>query len=272
VKKSLIPSAGKGLFAARNFKAGEVVTISPTMVMPKEQIEKISVETDTILQNYCIASPDVSSIVLFPFGLSGIANHARAEKANMEMEWHWWSEDERENKMNASAEDLSGAAFAQLDIAFRAKVDILEGTELAYDYGDEWADAWANYLGELNQWHMNEAWIEHAESNHEAPYSNLKESVRPRFSAFIAAPEDFFFPQWHDKPVAPSTQDLPLEPSQSVAVPVVEVEYLVQDHMNQTSSHMDAVYEVDVDNMGTVNTASLRNPSFSQSNHDDITR
>jgi hypothetical protein len=275
VKKSLIPSAGKGLFAMRNFKAGEIVTISPTMVMSKEQVEKTRLESDSVLQNYCIASSSVSSIVLFPFGLSGVANHARAGHANMEMEWHWWSEEEKQNKMSASAEDLSGAAFAQLDIAFHATVDIWEGTELTFDYGDEWADAWVSYLGQLNQWHMNEAWIEHAESNHEAPYSNLKESVRPIFSAFIAAPENFFFPQWHDKPGPPPTQDPSLAPSESKLESEAEAEgeYLVQDHTNQTTSHMDTVYEVDVDSLGTVNTATFRNSlTFSQSNHEDITR
>jgi SET domain len=261
VKKSLIPYAGKGLFAMKNFKAGEVVTISPTMVMPKEQVERMSRETDSIFQNYCIASPDVSSIVLFPFGLSGIANHARANKANMEMEWHWWSENEM--LMNASAEDLSRAAFAQLDIAFRAKVDILEGTELTYDYGDDWADAWANYLGELNQWHINEAWIEHAEANNLPLSSEVVDLVMPKFRSFIAGPKNFFLPHWHDQPGSSSTQERRSEfESESRA------DYLVQDHKNQTTGHVDIIQEIDIDPMGTVNSAFTGN---SASYFDDIT-
>jgi SET domain len=255
VQKSLIPSAGKGLFAARNFEAGEIVTISPTMVVSKQQVERMSRETDSIFQNYCIASPDVSSIVLFPFGLSGIANHARAEKANMEMEWYWWSEDERENKMNASAEDLSRAAFAQLDIAFRAKVDILEGTELTYDYGEDWADDWVNYLGQLNQWHINEAWIGYADSNHEPLSSKVKNLVLPEFRSFIAAPENFFFPHWHDQPGSTSTHE-----GHSEFESESESEYLVQDHMNQTTGHVDIIQEIDIDPLGTVNSAPSGTP------------
>lgn len=230
------------------------MTISPTMVMPKEQVESMSLETDTVLQNYCIASPNVSSIVLFPFGLSGLANHARAGKANMEMEWHWWNEDEKAIKMNASAEALSGAPFAQLDIAFRAKFDIAEGTELTFDYGDEWADAWVSYLGKLNQWHMNAAWVDQAESNHELQSPKVKKLVRPEFYSFIAAPENFFFPQWTDEPVETLlVQDPESELSEAVAEPELESEYLAQDRANHTASHMEAVYEIDVDSLGSVN-------------------
>jgi hypothetical protein len=230
----------------RNFYAGEIVTISPTMVLPREQIEKMSLETDSVIQNYCIASGSVSSIVLFPFGLSGVANHARAGLANMEMEWYWWSEEEKQNKMNASAEDLSGAAFAQLDIAFRATVDIWEGTELTFDYGEEWADAWVSYLGQMNLWHMNEAWIEHAESNNEPLSSKVKNLVMPEFHAFIAAPEGFFLPQWHDTPgLSPNNEGLVES----------ESEYLVRDHSNQTTSHINAMQEIDVDSLGTVSPA-----------------
>jgi hypothetical protein len=244
----------------RNFKAGEIVTISPTMVMPREQVERMSLETDSVIQNYCIASGSVSSIVLFPFGLSGIANHARAGQANMEMEWHWWSEVEKQNKMNASAEDLSGAAFAQLDIAFRATVDIWEGTELTFDYGEEWADAWESYLGQLNQWLINKAFNEHAEYDDELFSSEVVDLVMPKFHAFIAAPEGFFLPQWHDKPgLSPNNEGLVES----------ESEYLVQDHSNQTTSHIDAMQEIDVDSLGNVGTAL---PGSLESYHDDITR
>jgi hypothetical protein len=242
----------------RNFKAGEIVTISPTMVMPKEQVERMSLETDSVIQNYCIASGSVSSIVLFPFGLSGVANHARIGQANMKMEWHWWSENEI--WMNASAENLSGAAFAPLDIAFRATVDIWEGTELTFDYGEEWADAWVSYLGQLNLWHMNEAWIGYAESNNLPLSSEVVDLVMPKFRAFIAAPEGFFLPQWHDKPgLSPNNEGLVES----------ESEYLVQDHSNQTTSHIDAMQEIDVDSLGNVGTAL---PGSLESYHDDITR
>jgi hypothetical protein len=244
----------------RNFYAGEIVTISPTMILPKERVERMSLETDTVIQNYCIASADVSSIVLFPFGLSGMANHARAGHANMEMEWHWWSEEEKEKKMSASAEDLSSAAFAQLDIAFRATVDIWEGTELTFDYGDEWADAWVSYLGQMNLWLISRALNEHAKYDDELFSADLIDLVMPEFRAFMAAPEGFFLPQWHDKPGLPPTQEGPVES---------ESEYLVQDHSNQTTSVVDSMQEVDVDTLGTV--SHVLSGSL-ESYLDDITR
>ena len=153
IKKSLIPFAGKGVFAAKNFKEGDLVAISPTVVLPKFDVANIGSDRRTIIQNYCIAHPDVAHVVLFPFGLGSMANHAVPMKANMKLEWHWWNEEEKERKMSSTAYELGDSPFVQLDIAYKATRDISDGEELTYDYGNDWAEAWTDHLANLNQWY-----------------------------------------------------------------------------------------------------------------------
>lgn len=258
----------------KNFKKGEIVTISPVMVIPKSELSEVGETTETIVQNYCIASSNVSSIALFPFGLSAVANHARPEKANMAMDWFWWNEEERQAKMDATPEKLSGSPFAQLDLAFKAIKDIAVGTELTYDYGHEWADKWAKHLAALNQWHLNSAWIRHAETHHEPPYKQIRGSDKPRFLNFIGAPEGLFRPEWHDKPADPivppgdSKDDVtqPVESTEPSALagyliePVAHVadlelsqsRFLSHEAANFTggAASDDVTYELEVDSFG----------------------
>ena len=127
---------------------GDTLTVSPTLILPKDQVSNVGIELKDVIQNYCIASPDVLNIVFYPFGLGAMANHTSAIKgtANMKLEWYWWNEEEKEIKMNTSAADLESKKFAQLDIAYSALRDIYAGEELTYDYGDDWAQSWTNHL------------------------------------------------------------------------------------------------------------------------------
>jgi hypothetical protein len=165
-------------------------------VLPKNEVVDIGIGSKNVIQNYCIASNKVD-IALFPFGLGAIANHAKSDNSNMVLEWYWWNEEEKVNKMKSSTTDLSKAPFAQLDIAYRATRDIFEGEELTYDYGEDWAEAWANHLANLNQWHINSIIRQVAEENHEShlKYADIMEE-RPRFLAFIGASENLFLPHW----------------------------------------------------------------------------
>jgi hypothetical protein len=259
VKKSTLSFAGKGLFAAKDFEEGEVVTISPTMVVPKDEAAAVGHSSDTIIQNYCMSLPNVSSVVLFPFGLSALANHARGERANIGPEWHWWTEEEKESKTAMSLASLRAAPFAQLDIAYRATRRISQGEELMFDYGDEWANAWTRHLGDLNQWSMKRAWIEHAEANHAHPYSRLGRAERPRFLSFIGAPVHLLLPTWRDSLSESQPSELLSEDS-SVSQSIFET----QDVANSTASGSAAAsaveigYEMEVDSSGSVINAILR--------------
>ena len=208
------------------------------MVIPKAGLEELGKTSHSVLQNYCMASPRVSSIALFPFGLSALANHAGGDRANMDMDWHWWSDEEKQSKMVSTAQALSDAAFAQLDIAFRATKDIPEGTELMYDYGDQWAESWMNHLARLNQWHMNKAWVEFAEDNHEPPYENVKALEMPWFMSFISPSDHLFLPHWND-----SEQNIEaIEASHVEAIEVSHVETIEASHVETIEvNHVEAI-------------------------------
>ena len=173
------------------------MTVSPTLILPKDGVADIGNGTHDVIQNYCIASPDVTNIVFFPIGLGAIANHAGSNKANMKLQWYWWNEEEKQRKMSTSAENLKDAQFAQLDIAYIARRDIFAGEELMYDYGEAWAQSWMEHLASLNQWDIDAAIRDTYERNHEIipDKANLGSSVKPKFLTFIES-EDLFLPIW----------------------------------------------------------------------------
>jgi hypothetical protein len=69
VSDSLIPLAGKGLFAKKRFYAGEVIYVSPVLLLPKHEV--IDASNDSVLLNYCIAPLSEVDIAILPIGLSG---------------------------------------------------------------------------------------------------------------------------------------------------------------------------------------------------------
>jgi hypothetical protein len=74
INLKLFEIIGKGLFSNKDFKKGDIVTVSPTLLLPKDNIEIIGENSNSVLQNYCIASPN-SSYVFFPIGYSPLINH-----------------------------------------------------------------------------------------------------------------------------------------------------------------------------------------------------
>ena len=48
---SLLVLLGRGLFAARDFSAGELITVSPILTLPSERVEETY--EDSVLVNFC---------------------------------------------------------------------------------------------------------------------------------------------------------------------------------------------------------------------------
>ena len=92
---SPIPFAGKGVFAKKSFTKGDVVSVTPVLVLPLHALE---MEADySVLINYCITSFDraplgdkyanKSDVALLPLGTAGMINHGAGRTANVEMDW-----------------------------------------------------------------------------------------------------------------------------------------------------------------------------------------
>ena len=138
-----IPLSGKGLFAMRDFKKGEIVDISPVLLLRKHDVQSIS--NESVLMNYCITAPGLD-IVLLPLGFSTAINHNTEYLSNLVLEWYQWPSDTNGKTKDSNIDELINSEFSPLDVSFRAKRDVLYGEELTLNYGVEWVEEWASYL------------------------------------------------------------------------------------------------------------------------------
>ena len=172
VNDSRIPMAGKGVFAKRSFKKGEIVSISPVTILPKHSVE--AMKEKSLLINYCMWS-NGSDACLFPFGMAGLMNHGGIY-ANVEIDWY--SSDAVENMLEWPISKLERLPFAPLDWQYRATKNINEGEELIISYGDNWERAWVQHLEELKSWSET--------------YDVDSIVMKPQFRQPFEAPEGFF--------------------------------------------------------------------------------
>lgn len=205
------------MFAKKDFRKGDLVVVSPVLLLPKEHIESIS-DSSTVLMNYCIASP-ASSTVMFPFAWGAVANHAPAHQANLEVELFWWNKAEEVEKTSATLAELSSRLSAQLDLGYRATRDIARGEELLFDYGEEWQEEWTDYLARVSEWsgrvHNNAEMhdLQRAVGDMSGTQDSLSahvagegdgegvvagEDKMPQFRQFIGGQEHLFLSSWRD--------------------------------------------------------------------------
>mmetsp|Transcript_71473 Transcript_71473/g.220641 ORF Transcript_71473/g.220641 Transcript_71473/m.220641 type:complete len:212 (-) Transcript_71473:30-665(-) len=110
---------GIGVFAARSFRAGEVLEVCPYLEVCRDSLERAEPETGVDLRDYLfdVRPQDCerrAGVMLLPLGCGMAYNH-RSD---------------------------SNVAYTvrpqQREIVFRARQDIRQGEELFIDYGDEW--------------------------------------------------------------------------------------------------------------------------------------
>jgi len=177
--------AGLGIFASRDFRQGEDVTVSPVLILPRTAVDEMMYTS--ILQNFCIATEE-SEIVLLPIGASALANHALYP--NMEMAWHQWKTDPPGKLKATLAKNITtlvDAKFTEIDIVFRATRDIVMGEELTFDYGKSWVNAYTTYLSEYAIW---------LSANHEDQGLGTTEASIPLFRHYIAPSPNMFPKSW----------------------------------------------------------------------------
>lgn len=206
VSESDKPMTFYGLFARRAFKKGEIVTVSPLLPLPAEEVEHLFDES--VLMNYCISSPG-SKVAMLPIGYAALMNHD--QHPNVKMDWFSWPShrppwaaendttyefDEevglgRDNLRKCleadPAELIFESNFSSMDLQFVATRDIAPEEEITLDYGVNWINKWADYMSASLSYHAQE---EASEQDHSI------------FRAFIEPPEGLFPHRWtyYDNP------------------------------------------------------------------------
>lgn len=155
ISPSTIPLAGKGVFASRNFDIGEIVSISPVVLMSKDKL--VPTLEDSVLVNYCFAHPD-SDIFILPLHLTALINHNYLSNVNIS-----WYENKKWKEAMGTAhivvdttpvEYIVDQSFAALDIQYVATKPIQKNEEIYINYGDVWINNWAEYLARRIQVHL----------------------------------------------------------------------------------------------------------------------
>jgi hypothetical protein len=224
IAESSTPLAGYGLFAKRFFRKGEIVTISPVLALPTDEV--LNLRDSSVLQNYVLVdSESQSHVALLPIGYAGAINHA----ANASLSYSWCNSDysmansseqspSLQASLNASTEQMLREQYSRLDLKYVAMRDIEAGEELTIDYGRQWTESWAEYLAETLLFEAEEV---HLDSNSDGSYhrkrkgldddfTHLKEGEEeyadtdqcearsaPIFRSFMKAPSDLFPKQWN---------------------------------------------------------------------------
>lgn len=155
---SKIQHAGRGAFAARDMRKGEVVSAMPLVALNKGKSALTMAEWDEadddtpvegtktyqLLYNYMLEHPQ-SSALFFPAGaLTPYINHG-GKKANVKMMWSTkdWSNVKAAQEM--SVEDISGVGPIDMILELVATRPIQKGEEVLLNYGDDWDNAWKEH-------------------------------------------------------------------------------------------------------------------------------
>lgn len=196
VAESEISQANQGLFTKNSVKKGEIVTISPMMVLPRHKVEKQN--DNSLLINYCISRND-SDVALLPVGLAGMINHNNGDngdQANLHMEWHSWDSPGGRSKVKWEVKPLEAAEFPPLYIKYIADRDIMAGEELTISYGPDWERAWHEF--------------DAASRSVECSADNRDEAEEPQFRHYITAPEGLFPANFVSTCIGKNRNDCPI--------------------------------------------------------------
>ena len=183
VDQSRITAAGRGVFSSQSFEKGDVVSVSPVLVVPKHVLERAG--RSSVLINYCI-SGEGTDVALLPMGLAGLINHGGPRRANVEIDWYDWENRDASKLLETMdiERDLVGAPSAPLYFRYKALRPIGRGEELLLSYGREWEKAWLRYT------EVMAAWLEvYGEKGADL-------TTAPQFRHPIGPPRDLFPPSF----------------------------------------------------------------------------
>jgi len=184
ITESLLPFAGKGLLAMRNFTANETVTVSPALALPRFDIAQLGM--DSMLQNYCIATRR-SGLCIVPIGPAGVINHS--PDPNTVMEWFEFPtapSGKLKKQLSLNISTILSQDYVQMYLGYRSLRSIERGEEITIDYGTSWANEWSDYLAHLV------AYLER-KLGHKG---TGEDPALPLFRSFIHPPAGLFPAHW----------------------------------------------------------------------------
>mmetsp|Transcript_50680 Transcript_50680/g.107987 ORF Transcript_50680/g.107987 Transcript_50680/m.107987 type:complete len:644 (-) Transcript_50680:48-1979(-) len=163
---STIEHAGRGAFASRHMKKGEVVSAMPlvalnqgrealAMVESEEDAEEYGTEASTrthqLLYNYMLEHPQSSALFLPAGAMTFYINHGGKKKANVKMMWSTKEWSNVEGAHETDLDDLSLVGAIDMILELVATRPIKKGEEVLLDYGDDWANAWNEHVSKWNE-------------------------------------------------------------------------------------------------------------------------
>jgi hypothetical protein len=157
---STITHAGRGAFANRRIPQGTIVSPVPVLPLHRSSLKMIKQhksgrwdESQQLIENYCYAHANFSSLVLCPYSdmvhlinhaAPASTNHTTAPTANVRLQWSTSHGPQYFDRPLELLQETSTRLLLEL-IATR---DIDEGEEVLLDYGSDWSNAWNKHVQE----------------------------------------------------------------------------------------------------------------------------
>lgn len=198
IGKSKLPSAGRGAYATRSFKKGDLITSTPLLhILDKKLMEMYSrkegkiedqgektktVKGYQLLLNYCYGQND-SPMLLLPLNTGvNLINHS-SEKPNVKLSWSRTFDLFQEEYLEKEVSALEGVMDPVLYFDILALEDIKDGDELYLDYGSEWETAWNKHVKKYEAdpgFLHNKNYVSAVYMNHKAKTNKKKEKFHFR--------------------------------------------------------------------------------------------
>lgn len=156
VDKSTIRGAGRGAFATRYMKKGEVLITSPVLQHKRDAMglfQKVKIPSGyatkqiskQLILNYMIGHKN-SSLLLFPIAPSVNAiNHGKGQDVNAIVRWSSFRHHKSE-WLDKSVEDILSMEQSGLFVDYIATRDIQPGDEIFIQYGFDFENAWQRHV------------------------------------------------------------------------------------------------------------------------------
>jgi hypothetical protein len=159
---STIRQAGRGAFATRNIRKGDVISPMPMVHIRRRHMavfggddyndkdSKLWLDGQQLLLNYCYGHPE-STLLLFPYApVVNYVNHASADSGSVNSELRWSTMSNHHAEwLERTPDDLDKEDHAGLLMELVATRDIRAGEEVFLYYGSAWDKSWADFV---NAW------------------------------------------------------------------------------------------------------------------------